>query len=116
MHYLQTTGQNDIAVTVCTVIILVNITTDNLNAVSFLGSGKYAVTGTSCCYEQDIYAFSDQSIAQYFTGSFIREVTNIVTTYISAGNIGTCVRGSSTTSTFMPSVPFTYLTPHSKPY
>ena len=92
MHYLQTTGQNDIAVTVCTVIILVNVTADNLNAVSFLGSGKYAVTGTACCYEQDIYAFSDQSIAQYLTGSFIREVTNIVTAYISAGNIGTCVR------------------------
>ena len=54
MHYLQTTGQNDIDVTVRTVIILVNLTTDNLNAFSFLRSGKYAVTGTSCCYEQDI--------------------------------------------------------------
>ena len=92
MHYLQATGQNDIAVTVCTVIILVNITTDHLNAFSFLCSGEYTVTGTTCCYEQDVHAFSDQSITQYLTGSFIGEVTNIVTAYVSAGNIGTCVR------------------------
>ena len=88
MHYLQNRGQDNVLVSVCSVIILVNVATDNLCISRFFHSGKYTVSGTAGSYKHDVNALIQKCLSYNLSGSLIGEVSDIVSANIGIGHIG----------------------------
>ena len=74
MHYLKATGQYNVGITVCAIVILVNITADNLDTGCFFCSCEYTVTGISGSDKNDIAAFCN--LNRSYLGKIFRESMN----------------------------------------
>ena len=86
-HVLKARGEDDIAVAVCAVVILVDIAADNLNVCCFLNSGEYAVSGVSGRNEDNVNAFCDKSCAYDLAVFGIIKASDVVAADYCAGYV-----------------------------
>ena len=83
----QTARQDDVFITVDTVVILVDVTTDDIGVAGFFDSREHAVAGAARGDEDDVDAFGEQCVAEDLAARFVIEGTDVVAADICAGDI-----------------------------